>query len=372
MDLVQVILHNIYSFVVILSVIVFIHEFGHYYIAKKCGVHIEVFSIGFGKEIFGLTDKSGTRWKFSLIPLGGYVKMFGDHDPASTPDTEKLKEMGGDDRNRAFFYKPVWQRFLIVLGGPLANFVLAVVILFGFFANYGRPETLPVIDAIVSESAAFEAGMQIGDKIIELDGTSISRFEDLKTVATIHPDMKISYKIIRDGQEIEGFVTPKKVVIKDDFGNDVEIGLLGISSNNVEYKELGLFESFTASISETYTLSARTLEAIGQIITGQRNSDQVSGIIRIADYSGKSMEQGFRMVLWLMAVLSINLGLINLFPVPMLDGGHLVFYIYEAIIGKPLPEKLQEYFFRFGFLLLIFLMLFATFNDLKHFNIISF
>jgi len=309
MELLQIIFQNLLSFVFILSTIVFIHEYGHYWVAKKCGVKIDSFSIGFGKEIFGWSDKAGVRWKVSLIPLGGYVKMFGDEGEASTPDGEKIKEMSAEEKAVAFHTQPLFSRFMIVLAGPIANFLLAIIILTGFFNYYGRPETLPVVNSVVAGSAAEGIGLQEGDKIIEIDG------------------------------------------------------------NNIEYKELGIFSAFTTSITETYSLSARTLEAVGQMITGARPADQISGILRIADYSGKSVEQGLRTVLWFMAILSINLGLVNLFPIPMLDGGHLFFYIIEGVTGKPLSEKTQEYLFRFGFAVLISLMLFATFNDLKHFNI---
>ena len=369
MELLQIIFQNLLSFVFILSTIVFIHEYGHYWVAKKCGVKIDSFSIGFGKEIFGWSDKAGVRWKVSLIPLGGYVKMFGDEGEASTPDGEKIKEMSAEEKAVAFHTQPLFSRFMIVLAGPIANFLLAIIILTGFFNYYGRPETLPVVNSVVAGSAAEGIGLQEGDKIIEIDGNNISTFEELRTVASMHPDMEVTITYSRGEEVVEAKITPKKTVSKDIFGNEIEVGLIGISSNSVQYKELGIFSAFTTSITETYSLSARTLEAVGQMITGARPADQISGILRIADYSGKSVEQGLRTVLWFMAILSINLGLVNLFPIPMLDGGHLFFYIIEGVTGKPLSEKTQEYLFRFGFAVLISLMLFATFNDLKHFNI---
>jgi regulator of sigma E protease len=370
MDLIAVITQNIASFIFILSVIVFIHEYGHYWVAKKGGVKIESFSIGFGKELFGWNDKNGVRWKISLVPLGGYVKMFGDEGAASTPDNEAMEQMSKEELNSAFHKKPLLTRFLVVLAGPMANFIFAIIILTGFFSYYGRPETLPVVYQVQENSAAAEIGLQEGDRIIEMDGKSIERFADLKSVATMHPDIEVSLTYTRDGQEIKTTITPKRSVSTDVFGQDLEVGLIGVSSSEVIYNdELGLVGGFTTAVTETYSISVKTLEAVGQMIIGQRPADQISGILRIADYSGKSVDKGFKMVLWFMAILSINLGLVNLFPIPMLDGGHLFFYIIEALRGKPLSDKTQEYCFRFGFAMLIGLMVFATFNDLKYFNI---
>lgn len=369
MDLLSIITQNIFSFIFVLSVIVFIHEYGHYWVAKKAGVRIESFSIGFGKEIFGWNDKAGVRWKVSIIPLGGYVKMFGDEGAASTPDGEAIEEMSEEDKKVAFHTQPLLPRFLIVLAGPAANFIFAVIILTGFFNVYGRPETLPVVGQIVEGSAAEEIGLQKGDVIVEMDGKDINRFEDLKTVSSMHPDIKVSISYIRGEEVIDSYITPRKSVTKDVFGNEIEVGLIGVGSDEVAYKELNLFESVSSAFIETYSLSARTLEAVGQMIVGQRPADQISGILRIADYSGKSVEKGIRTLLWFMAVLSINLGLVNLFPIPMLDGGHLFFYMIEAVRGKPISERLQEYMFRFGFAVLVSLMIFATFNDLKHFDV---
>lgn len=357
------------SFLLIISFIVFIHEYGHFWFARKFGVKIESFSIGFGKELFGWNDKHGTRWKFSLIPLGGYVKMFGDEDAASTPDNEKLKQMSEEEKKGAFPFKPIYQRFLIVLAGPLFNYILAAIILSFFFFHYGKPETKPIISKLTEDGVAREIGLKEGDIITKLDGNNISSFEDLRGVVSMHGGIEIPISYLRNGVEFNDKITPKLHKSTDVFGNEIEIGLIGITSEETDYKKLGVFESISAAVYDCYDLSAKTLEAIGQMITGQRPADQISGILRIADYSGKSVEKGFRTVLWFIALLSINLGLINLLPIPMLDGGHLFFYIIEVIKGKPISEKSQEYLFRFGYALLISLMLFATFNDLKHFNV---
>ncbi len=371
MEALTLLVHNIFSFVVILSAIVFIHEYGHYWVAKRCGVKIESFSIGFGREIFGWTNKSGTRWKIGWAPLGGYVKMFGDSSAASTPDNEKIKTMTEEEKGQAFYYKKLYQRFLIVLAGPAANFITAIVILSFFFAVYGRPETKPIIEVVMKDSAADEIGLRPGDEITELDGKKITRFEQIKGVVSLNPDIAIDIKYIRNGKEVLAKITPKSHETKDIFGDVTKIGLIGVSSTIADFKKLPVPQAMVASVEETYDICDKTMKALGQMILGQRSAQDISGILRIADYSGKSVDQGIKMVFWFVAILSINLGLVNLFPIPMLDGGHLFFYLIEALRGRPLSEKTQEYFFRFGFLLLMSLMLFATFNDLRHFNIIK-
>lgn len=362
-------LQSIFSFIIIISVIVFVHEFGHYWVAKKCGVKIETFSIGFGKELFGWNDKWGTRWKVSLIPLGGYVKMFGDEGAASTPDKNKIAGMSDLERKISFHSQALWKRFLIVLAGPAANYIFAIIILAGFFFVYGKPHTSNVISDIQKGSVAEQFGLKPGDRILELDGKKVETFEEIRGIVTMHPGIKISMVYETQGKIVDAEITPKKQKTKDIFGNEVEVGLLGISSSRMDYVKLGAGTSLQSAVYEVYDLSEKTLEAVGQIIIGQRSSDQISGILRIADYSGKSVDQGFKTVLWFMAVLSVNLGLVNLFPIPMLDGGHLFFYIVEGLRGKPLPEKMQEYFFRLGYGILIGLMILATFNDLKFFQI---
>ncbi len=371
MQLLTLALHNIFSFIVIISVIVFIHEFGHYIFAKKFGVKIESFSIGFGREIFGWNDKSGTRWKISILPMGGYVKMFGDESGASNPDVGKLATMTDEEKKHAFYFQKIWKKFLIVFAGPFTNFLTAIVILSFFFVFYGRPETKPILDSVKEGSAAAQIGLKAGDEITELDGTHIARFEQIKAIVSINPGLPIPITYIRDGKEIKTEITPQIQETTDVFGDKAKLGLIGVTSNAADYNKLPLPKALAASVAETYDISANTLQAIGQMLTGRRSSDEISGIIRIAEYSGKSVEKGLRMVLWFMAILSINLGLVNLFPIPMLDGGHLFFYLIEAVRGKPLSEKTQEYLFRAGFLLLMGLMVFATFNDLKHFNIIK-
>jgi len=370
MDLIQIIIHNFFSFIVIISVIVFIHEFGHYYVAKKAGVRIECFSIGFGKEIIGWNDKSGTRWMISLVPLGGYVKMFGDDSAASNPDSDKIKEMSEEDRKVAFPTQPLLTKFLIVFAGPAANYILAIVILSFFFFHYGRAETTSKVGKVFEDGAAYEYGIREGDIITEIDGEEITRFSQLQQIISLHPGIEVDLKYTRNGKETSIKLTPQKATVEDLFNNKIDIGRIGVTASGAAItRELNFFESIFASVEETYTISVRTLTALGQIITGKRNADQLSGMLRIAEYSGKSVEKGMKTVFWFMAILSINLGLLNLFPIPMLDGGHLFFYIIEFIRRKPVSENAQEILFRIGFSLLVLLMVFATYNDLKHFDI---
>lgn len=362
-------LHNFLSFVVIISVIVFVHEFGHYYVAKLCGVRVEAFSIGFGPEIYGWYDKDKTRWKISAFPLGGYVKMFGDMSEASTPDKAKIAKMSKKDRRYAFHLKSLKQKSAVVAAGPIANFLLAIVILTLFFFYYGRPETLPEVGEILEGSSAEQAGFKSGDVVVSLDGQKIERFEQIQRIISLNPGLPIPYSLQRGGEIINGTVTPTIVETTDIFGNTIKAGRLGIASGKISHTKLGLGEALITGVSETYNISISTLKAVGQMITGSRKTDDLSGILRIGKYSGQATERGFSTVLWFMAVLSINLGLINLFPIPMLDGGHLLYYGIEAASGRPLAERIQEYGYRFGLILLVFLMIFATFNDLKYFNI---
>ncbi len=370
MELLNLIIHHFFSFVVIISVIVFIHEFGHYWVAKKCGVKIESFSIGFGKELCGWTDKHGTRWKIAPFPFGGYVKMLGDENAASVPDSDALANMTEEDRKRAFPNKKLWQRFLIVRAGPAANYILSAVIFAGFFGYYGKPSTMPIVGSVVAESPAAKAGFQEGDIITRINSDSIDSFRHIVSIVAIHPEVELDVSFTRDGEEHNVKITPEKKVQKDNFGNNIEIGLMGVrAAGKSQYEKVGYLTAVKLGINETYLMTKRTLEAIGQIITGKRSADQLSGALRIAEYAGKSVERGMETVFWFMAVLSLNLGLINLFPIPMLDGGHLFLYTIEGIRRKPLTEKIQEIMFRVGFTALIFLMVFAIYNDLKHFGI---
>ncbi len=358
-------------FLIILTVLVFVHEMGHFLIARYNGVRVEVFSIGFGPEIFGWTDKAKTRWKFSAVPLGGYVKMFGDANAASIPSGE-LADMTPEDRAVAFHTKRLSQRTWIVVGGPLANFVFALIVLFGLFSTVGQPFTPPVVGEVMPESAAEAAGILPGDRIIRLNGTEIERFEDVQRIVRPSAGVSLEVVVLRGGEEIMMVMVPKQSELVDNFGNRQKIGLLGITRSGIEYVQHDVPTAVWRAGKETLELSVATLEAIGQIIVGARSAEELGGPLRIAQLSGQVAESGLVAVLWFMAVLSINLGLINLFPIPLLDGGHLLFYIIEFVQGRPLGERAQEFGFRIGIALVFSLMLFVTFNDLVQLEVFDF
>lgn len=358
-------------FLVILTILVYVHEMGHFLVARWNGVRVEVFSVGFGPEMFGYTDRRGTRWKFSAIPLGGYVKMFGDAGAASTPDG-KLAEMTASERAQAFHHKRLGQRAAIVAAGPAANFLFAIVLAAIMFMSLGRPFTPPEVGQVVAESAAAEAGLLPGDRFLALGGSSIDRFEDIQRIVQLNPGTAMEAVVERDGREVALTVVPERYELTDRFGNVQVIGRLGISRSSVEAVRLGPIEAVGAAIEQTWITSGMILEVVGQMISGTRPADELGGVVRIAHLSGEVSQVGIVAIANFMVMLSINLGLINLFPVPMLDGGHLLFYGIEAIRGRPLGERAQEYGFRIGFAFVIALMLFATWNDLVHFRVVDF
>ena len=362
MDLLNLIWTNGLSFVIILSVIVFVHEMGHYLIARYNGVRVEVFSIGFGPEIFGWDDRVGTRWKIGLLPLGGYVKMFGDANEAGAPGAE-LVEMTPEEREVSFHHKRLGQRVAVVFGGPLANFLLAIVILSVIFATVGQRITPPDISMVVPGSPAEAAGIRPGDTVHRIDGTPIARFEDLQNIARESADVPLTMLILRGGAEVELTVTPELVERTDRFGNVHRLGQIGVGRDGVTFVRHRPLYSVWAATEETYALTMMTLRALGEMIVGSRGADELGGPIRIAQIAGQVAEDGLVAVFWFTALLSINLGLINLFPIPMLDGGHLLFYVFEAIRGKPLGERAQEYGFRIGLAVVLTLFVFVTWND---------
>jgi regulator of sigma E protease len=359
-------------FLLVLTILVFVHELGHYLIARRSGVRIEVFSIGFGPELFGWYDRAGTRWKFSAIPLGGYVKMFGDSDPSSSLGVARLGEMTEAERQVSFHHKRLGQRAAIVGGGPLANFAFAILLLALLFSTYGQPFTPADVGQVQAGSAADKGGIKAGDAIVSIDGGTISRFEDVQQIVRLNPGEPMTLVVRRDGQLVTLHVTPARTEMTDRFGNRHQIGLLGIGRSGVEYVKRDPVAAVGQAFSETWNLSVSTLQAMWQIVIGTRASDELGGPLRIAQMSGEVAEGGVVPLLWFMAVLSINLGLINLFPVPVLDGGHLLFYAAEAIRGKPLGQRAQEYGFRIGLALVLTLMVFATWNDLVHLRIVEF
>jgi regulator of sigma E protease len=452
-DLLQLVFSNLWlyggTFLIVLSVLVFVHEWGHYIVARMCGVKVETFSIGFGKELFGWNDKHGTRWKFSLVPLGGYVKMFGDTDPASAGHKEtvgdglRARPLTEEERKVAFFAKPVAPRAAIVFAGPAVNFLFAILLLACLYAFYGQPVTPPTASAVVKGSAADAAGFQPHDRVVAIDGTPVYRFEDIRQKVMIALDSPMQFTVQRGEREIELTATPKRETLEDRFGFEHSRGMLGLigSANGfslkdvvavngkkvegetqtvkalkatfdkdaeVTFKGVGgeedsvlivhpyadlnadLAESTDEkpaaliisekvggdivkhspgsaifyAIRETKEVSIGTLKALGQIVTGTRSPKELGGLIRIGAMAGDMAQAGLIAIITFTALLSINLGLINLFPIPVLDGGHLVFYAIEAVKGSPIPEKGQEYAFRVGFTLLIGIMVFANLSDL--------
>lgn len=354
------------AFAVIISIIVFVHEYGHYQVAKWCGVKIEAFSIGFGPEIFGWTDKSGTRWKVCYVPMGGYVQMFGDDDPSSSKPSEKaLKKMTKKQKDQAFHFKPLWQKALVVAAGPAANFLFAIAILTGFIMVYGKPSTEPVVSAVMEESAAADAGLLPGDVILRIDNSTVEDFGDIQQVVGLNTGTPLAVTFRRDGDELTVDVTPRLTESEDFLGNKVTRALLGIqaSSHGFTQEKVILPVAIWLATKETYNLTAMNLQALGQIIVGDRSIKDLGGPVKIAQYSGQATKKGLYTMLWLMVAINIGLGLINLFPIPVLDGGHLLYYLIESIQGRPLAEKYQEYSMKAGFAFIIILAVVITYND---------
>lgn len=365
MDILNFIWTNGASFLFILTVIVFIHELGHFLVAKYNGVRVEVFSVGFGPELFGWNDRSGTRWKLSLLPLGGYVKMFGESASSRAPDAP---EMSAEEKAVSFHHKRVGQRAAIVAAGPIANFLLAIVIMAAMFSTVGQPFTPTDIGAVQPGSAADQAGLRAGDVIRSVDGTATERFEDVQRIVRMKPDVPLKMSVERDGRQITLTATPQRSELTDRFGNSEKIGLLGVSRAGSAYTRHDPATAVWRATQETFRLSLFTLQAVGQIVSGARSAEDLGGPIRIAQMSGQVAEGHIADVFWFLAMLSINLGLINLFPVPMLDGGHLMFYGVEALRGRPLSERVVEYGFRVGLGLVLTLFVFVTYQDLMRFQ----
>ena len=357
-------------FIILILVVVFIHEYGHYYFAKKYGVGVTDFSIGFGKEIFGWNDKSGTRWKICWIPLGGYVKFFGDRNVFSQSDQEKLiKKYNEEDRKKLFVLKPLYQRVLIVFGGPLANFLLALVIFFSIYTFIGKDFTPAVINEVQKDSPAMVGGLKQNDIILEIDGNQVKSIMDVSKFITMSTADIIDFKIKRSYDELILKIKPNIVLSEDNLGNKVNKRMVGIKlgayNNEINHVKLGPAKAIYHAGHEVYYVSISSLKYLGAMIFGKADASQLGGPIRIAKISGQVAEFGILAFISMMAYISISLGLVNLFPIPMLDGGHLMFYFFEKILGRPLSQKTQEGFFRIGLFLLLSLMFFTTFNDLK-------
>ena len=368
--MISFILSYLIPFLILIMIVVFIHEYGHYYFAKKYGVGVTDFSIGFGKEIFGWNDKSGTRWKLCWIPLGGYVKFFGDLNVFSQADQEELiKQYNDQDRKKLFVLKPLYQRVLIVFGGPLANFILALVIFFSIYTFIGKDFTPAVINEVQKDSPAMIGGLKQDDIILEIDGNEVQSIMDVSKYITMSSADIIDFKVKRFSDEIILKVKPNTVLGEDNLGNKIQKRMVGIKlgayNNEINHVKLGPVKALYHAANEVIYVSTASLKYIGSMIIGKADTSQLGGPIRIAKISGQVAEFGFLAFVSMMAYISISLGLINLFPIPMLDGGHLMFYTFEKILGRPLSQKTQESFFRIGMILLLTLMFFTTFNDLK-------
>lgn len=357
-------------FLFVLTIVVFFHELGHYLIAKANGIWVLTFSIGFGPEIVGFNDRSGTRWKLAAIPLGGYVKFFGDENAASVPDQDALTGLSESERKQTFPGQSVAARAAVVAAGPLANFVLAIAIFAGIFMLHGKQTTTPRIDSIQAGSAAETAGLAVGDVVVAIDGRRIDSFADMQRIVSGAAGQMLRIEVDRNGALKTLDVVPTLREMKDNFGNVHRLGVLGISRSmapgDVRTESVGPIAAVRMGAEETWFIVERTLSYIGGIVVGKENADQLGGPIRIAQVSGQVATAGMVALLHLAAVLSVSIGLLNLFPVPLLDGGHLLFYAIEAARGRPLSERAQEVGFRIGFALVIMLMIFATFNDILH------
>lgn len=356
-------------FLFVLGVVVFVHEMGHFLVARFFGVTVETFSIGFGKELWSFYDRKGTKWRIALLPLGGYVKFKGDENAASVPHGGDIEKLSEAERAGNFHAKPVGQRAAVVVAGPVANFILAIVILTAWFMTAGKPILEPRVATIAPDSAAAEAGFQPGDLIRNIDGTDIESFNEVQRIVMLNAETPLSIAVERNGQLVTLNAKPQLKEVKDRLGNTIKVGLLGIGSRNENLivRKLGPVAAFSESLSETYFWLKQPVMFIQKLSMGQASGDQVRGFLGIAQLSREVASMGFAELFHWIAIISINIGLLNLFPIPILDGGHLLFYGIEAIRGRPLSERTMEIGFRIGFALVIMLMLFATRNDVIHF-----
>lgn len=357
-------------FLFVLAIVVFIHELGHFLVGRWCGVDVKVFSIGFGREIYGFNDKHGTRWRIALIPLGGYVKFSGDADASSAPDNAEVALMTPQERERSFPAQSIGERTAIVAAGPIANFLLAIFIFAATVFLFGKQVLIPRVDQVVAGGAAERAGLRAGDLVIAIDGQPIGSFSDMQRVVSVRPNEVVSVTVERAGAKLTIPVTPALTETTSPLGKQ-RLGVIGVqASRKAEdwtVQRYGPLESLRNGVSETWFVVERTYDYIGKLVSGRESTDQLSGPIRIAQVSGLvASNGGFLALINLAAVLSVSIGLMNLLPVPMLDGGHLMFYAIETLRGRPLSERAQEIGARIGLSLVLLLMLFVTWNDILH------
>jgi regulator of sigma E protease len=360
----------IVPFLFVLAIVVFFHELGHFLVGRWCGVKVTAFSIGFGPEIVGFNDRYGTRWKLSAIPLGGFVKFFGDDNAASVPDHDAAAQMTPEERNVSFIHQPVRKRAAVVAAGPIANFILAIVIFAAIFGTVGRQYTSARVDTVQPGSAAQAAGFQPGDLVVSIDGEKIDTFADMQRIVSISAGEALTVVVDRGGAPVTLKAKPELRELKDNFGNVHRLGVLGIGRSmqpgDLKTRHYTPVQAVGEGAWETWSIVERTFSYIGGVFSGREAADQLGGPIRIAQVSGQVATIGFVALMHLTAVLSVSIGLLNLFPIPLLDGGHLLFYAIEALRGRPLSERSQEIGFRIGFAVVIMLMIFATFNDILH------
>lgn len=367
MSLLPLIINNLLSFILIISCIVFVHEFGHFLVARLCGVKVEEFSIGFGKELIGFNDKKGTRWKFSILPFGGYVKMYKDKN-FSSAGNDPLESLTEEEKKHSFIGKKPYQKAMIVAAGPIANFILTILIFTFLFNQHGVTKIVPVIDSVLPGSPAMSAGIEAKDKIVKIDDVAVDDFEQVRRLISESKNEEIRIELLRKKEIVHIVVKPKIESQKSLFGDEVRVKMVGIAATMdkefVTHQSLNIWQSFVQANIETKNMTKAVFIAVGELITGKRPINELSGPIKMAEYSGQSMKMGFYAVLWLAALISLNLGVMNLLPIPVLDGGHLFFYLIESVIRKPIPNNFQQIAFAIGASLLVSLMIFTVLNDI--------
>ncbi|MBR0555710.1 RIP metalloprotease RseP [Ciceribacter sp. L1K23] len=358
----------IVPFVLVLSLLVFVHEMGHYLVGRWSGIRILAFSVGFGPELVGFTDRHGTRWKISVIPLGGYVRFFGDADASSRPEKDAYDSLSPEEKAQTLSGAALWKRAATVAAGPIANFLLAIVIFAVLFGIFGKPIADPVVAEVKSPSAAEAAGVLPGDVLLALDDVRVQTFDDVRRYVSVRPEIPITVTLRRGDEELRLPMVPERSEITDQFGNTMEVGLIGIITNqeagNFRVEELTPVEAVAEGVRQTWHVVTGTMDYLANLVTGRMNADQLGGPVRVAQASGQMATLGVAAVLQLAAVLSVSIGLLNLMPVPVLDGGHLVLYALEAVRGRPVGEAAQEIAFRIGLAMILSLMVFATWNDI--------
>ncbi len=371
LDALQILTGYVVPFLLVLTLLVFVHEMGHYLVGRWSGIRILAFSIGFGPELVGWTDRHGTRWKLAAIPLGGYVKFYGDEDAASVPDYKRLEALAPEERSQTFLGAKLWKRAATVAAGPIANFILAIAIFAVLFSVYGRQVADPVVARVNENSAAAQAGVVPGDRLISIDGTPVVTFDDVRRYVSVRPEMPISIRIERNGAMLDLSMVPQRTELTDQFGNKMEIGVIGIltdqEAGNFRTVNYGPIEAVGQGILQSWHVVTGTFDYLSNVVTGRMKADQIGGPIRVAKVSGQMATLGIPFLLNIAAILSVSIGLLNLMPVPVLDGGHLMFYAVEALRGRPVGPAAQDVAYRIGFAMVLMLMVFATWNDISMF-----